>query len=54
MKKLLLIFVLISFVTIGFAQEDTKNYGKLPSVDIKTMDGEAFNSSNISSTFFAE
>lgn len=48
MKKLLLIFVLISFVTIGFAQEDTKNYVKLPSVDIKTMDGEAFNSGDIS------
>ena len=47
MKKLLIFFVLVSIVLIGYAQEDTKNYGKLPSIDIKTMEGEAFNTRDI-------
>lgn len=48
MKKLIIVFVLVSIVFVGYAQEDAKNYGKLPSVDIKTMEGEGFNTSDIS------
>ena len=48
MKKLIIVFVLVSMVFIGYAQEDTKNYGRLPSVDIKTMEGEGFNTGDIS------
>ena len=48
MKRLLIVFVLATIVLMGYAQENEKNYGKLPSVDIKTMDGEAFNSGDIS------
>lgn len=48
MKKLLIIIVLVSIVIIGYAQEEKKNYAKLPSVDIKTMDGETINTGDIS------
>ena len=48
MKKMLILFVLVSIVFIGYAQEDTKNYSKLPSIDIKTMEGEAINTGEIS------
>lgn len=48
MKKLLILFVLVSIAFIGFTQEKTKNYSKLPSIDIKTMDGEEINTGDIS------
>lgn len=47
MRKVLFIIGLISLVFIGYAQ-DEKNYSKLPSTDIKTMEGEVFNTSEIS------
>ncbi len=47
MRKVLFIIGLISIVFIGYAQ-DEKNYSKLPSTDIKTMEGEVFNTSEIS------
>jgi len=46
MNKILVIIVLISIVFVGQAQ-DEKNYGTIPSIDIKTMEGEAFNTSEI-------
>jgi len=39
---------MVSVVIIGHAQESEKNYGKVPSIDIKTMDGEAINTADIS------
>lgn len=47
MKNILIIIGLVSIVFIGYAQEE-KNYGKLPSTDIKTMKGDTFNTSDIS------
>ena len=48
MKKLTLILFLISIVTIGFSQDKKKNYGKLPSIEVKTMDGTGLLASDIS------
>lgn len=48
MKKILFVFVLVSIVLIGYAQEDQKNFGKLPSIEVKTMEGKAFNIADIS------
>jgi cytochrome c biogenesis protein CcmG, thiol:disulfide interchange protein DsbE len=48
MKNLILAFVLVFALTQVNAQENTKDYGKIPSVDIKTMDGKAFNTAGIS------
>lgn len=48
MKKILIIIVMVSVTFIGHTQEDQKNYGKVPSIDLKTMDGEAINTSDIS------
>ena len=46
MKKFVLAFTALFFTTFLFAQE-FKDYGKLPSIDIKNIDGEAFNTSEI-------
>ena len=48
MKNLLLVFSLTLFVTFSFAQDDAKNYGKVPSVEVKTLDGKTVNMSEIS------
>ncbi len=48
MKNLLLVFSLTLFVTYSFAQDDAKNYGKVPSVEVKTLDGKTVNMSEIS------
>ncbi len=48
MKKILIVFVLVSIVLIGYAQEDQKNFGKLPSIEVKTMEGKSFNIADIS------
>jgi thiol-disulfide isomerase/thioredoxin len=48
MKKFFSLFFLISLVVIVYGQEDQKNYGSVPSVEVKTLDGEAFNMSKIS------
>jgi cytochrome c biogenesis protein CcmG, thiol:disulfide interchange protein DsbE len=47
MKRILFVFVLVSIVLMVYAQENTKNYGKLPSIEVKTMGGEALNTGNI-------
>ena len=48
MKKLTLIIFCLMIAVISFSQEKTKKYAKIPSVDIKTVDGESFNTSEIS------
>jgi len=48
MKKLALIIFCLMIAVISFSQEKTKKYAKIPSVDIKTIDGESFNTSEIS------
>jgi len=48
MKKLTLILLAVLFVTGAYAQDKKKSYGKIPSVDVKTPDGETFNTANIS------
>jgi thiol-disulfide isomerase/thioredoxin len=48
MKKLTLIILCLMIAVISFSQEKTKKYAKIPSVDIKTVDGESFNTSEIS------
>jgi len=47
MNKILIIIVLVSIIFVGYSQ-DEKNYGTIPSIDLKTMEGEAFNTSEIS------
>lgn len=48
MKKLHLILGLAFLATFGFAQENSKNYGKVPAIEVKTMEGNPFNMSSIS------
>ncbi|MCD4731932.1 MAG: TlpA family protein disulfide reductase [Bacteroidales bacterium] len=48
MKRILVVFVLVTIVLIGYAQEDQKNFGKLPSIEVKTMEGKAINIADIS------
>ena len=49
MKKLLVIIVLIFSFSVIYAQEEKeKKYPKLPAVDVKTVNGTTFNTSNIS------
>jgi thiol-disulfide isomerase/thioredoxin len=48
MKNLLITIVLFACLCIANAQESAKNFGKIPAVDIKTMDGKTFNTSTIS------
>lgn len=48
MKSIWITVLFLSFISFGKAQEGDKKFGKIPSVDIKTMDGKAFNTSAIS------
>jgi cytochrome c biogenesis protein CcmG/thiol:disulfide interchange protein DsbE len=48
MKKLWITIILITIFGIANAQESAKNLGKVPAVDIKTMEGKSFNTSSIS------
>ncbi len=48
MKSIWITVLFLSFISFGNAQEGDKKFGKIPSVDIKTMDGKAFNTSSIS------
>lgn len=48
MKRILVVFVLVTIVLIGYAQEDQKNFGKLPSIEVKTMEGKTFDIADIS------
>lgn len=47
MKNILLVFSLVLFISVSFAQEDAKNYGKMPSVEVKTLDGKTVNMSEV-------
>ncbi len=48
MKKLLPLLILMSLAVMTLAQEESKNYGPVPSVTVKTLDGETFNMGDIS------
>ncbi len=48
MKKLLYLLVFVLTPLVMFSQEGEKKYGKLPSVEVKTLDGTTFNTSKIS------
>ena len=48
MKRILVVFVLVTIVLIGYAQDDQKNFGKLPSIEVKTMEGKSINTADIS------
>jgi len=48
MKNILLIGLFAFLFTASYAQENQKNYGKVPAIEVKTMDGNAFNMSSIS------
>ncbi len=45
MKKICFVIVLISMISALQAQEESKNYSKIPAVDIKTLDGKTINTS---------
>lgn len=48
MKKLAFSIALILLVSVAFCQEKTlKNYGKLPNVTLKNLDGQSFSTANI-------
>ena len=49
MKKLALLILLISCTLLSFGQEETKEkkLATIPSVDIKALDGQSFNTINI-------
>jgi len=48
MKNILFTFFLAALFIQVFAQEKNMDYGNVPSVDIKTMEGKTFNTSGIS------
>ncbi|MFC2100392.1 TlpA family protein disulfide reductase [Bacteroidota bacterium] len=49
MKKLILMIVVLALAASTYGQENSKdkNYGKLPSVDVKNLDGETFNTADL-------
>lgn len=48
MKQLLFILGFALLTTIGKAQDDAKNYGKVPAIEVKTMEGNPFNMNELS------
>ena len=48
MKKLMLISLLVLFVTAVYSQDKKKTGQKLPSIEVKALDGTVFNTANIS------
>jgi thiol-disulfide isomerase/thioredoxin len=48
MKHIIFSFLMASLICHVFAQDNSRNFGKIPSVSIKTMEGKAFNTSGIS------
>lgn len=48
MKQVLIILGFVMLVTVSYAQESTKNFGKIPAVEVKTLQGNPFNMSEIS------
>jgi cytochrome c biogenesis protein CcmG, thiol:disulfide interchange protein DsbE len=47
MKKFSLLFIGLALATLIFAQEETGNAKKLPSVTLKSMDGKAINTADL-------
>jgi thiol-disulfide isomerase/thioredoxin len=48
MRQLLIILGLVFITAGGYAQEEEKNFGKVPAIEVRTMDGDHFNMSQIS------
>ncbi len=48
LKKTAIILLFASILTMGYSQEENKTLSKVPSVELKTMDGKSFNTSAIS------
>jgi len=48
MKKTFLLVVFLSFIMFSYAQDELKNFGPVPSVEVKTLDGKTINMSEIS------
>ena len=48
MKNLFLLIFVLAIAFQSFGQDKANNYGKIPSVNVKTPEGENFNTSNIS------
>jgi thiol-disulfide isomerase/thioredoxin len=48
MKHTVTALLLSLILSYSIAQEETKNYGKVPPTEVKTMDGNAFNMSSLS------
>ena len=48
MKNMFIVLVLTSWIFYGYAQENQKNFGKIPSIEVKTMEGKSFNTANFS------
>lgn len=48
MKQVLIVFGLIILASFSYAQETAKNFGKVPSIEVKTLEGNPYNMSEIS------
>jgi len=47
-KNLILPAILVFAVTLGFSQGKSEKHSKLPSIEVKTLEGETFNTADIS------
>ncbi|KAF5050169.1 Sporulation thiol-disulfide oxidoreductase A [anaerobic digester metagenome] len=47
MKKIIFFSLMLTFVMGAAAQDAEKNLGKLPAVNVKTLDGKAFNTADL-------
>lgn len=48
MKKFIVLSGLIFLATFSFAQHELKNSGPVPSIEVKTLEGESFNTKDLS------
>jgi thiol-disulfide isomerase/thioredoxin len=48
MKQILALLGLVLMLSSGYAQENSKNFGKVPAIEVKTMEGDPFNMSSLS------
>jgi len=47
MRNIFLIISLILVFSFGYAQEGRKNYGRVPAIEVKTLDGKTINMSEV-------
>lgn len=47
MKKYFVLSVFILLVSFGYGQHELKNYGTVPSIEVKTLEGESFNTKDL-------